>query len=98
MPDLDVLVWNGEGAPPPGIERTTFLLAPYMGGPFGMEALAQLPKLEVIQLLSAGVGPWLDRVPPGVVLSNGRGVHGGSTAELAVAGVLSLLRGLPGFA
>jgi len=30
-----------------------------------------------------------------VVLCNGRGVHGGSTAELAVLGTLALLRGLP---
>jgi phosphoglycerate dehydrogenase-like enzyme len=97
VPDSEFLVWDGTGSPPSGIERTRVLLAPYMGRVFSHEALAELPALEVIQLLSAGVAPWLDRVPPGVVLCNGRGVHGGSTAELAVAGLLSLLRGLPEF-
>ena len=97
-PDREVFVWDSAGVAPDGIERTTFLVAPYMGAVFAPEALGAMPALEVIQLLSAGVGPWLDRVPPGVTLCNGRGVHGGSTAELAVAGLLSLLRGLPEFA
>jgi phosphoglycerate dehydrogenase-like enzyme len=92
---LEVLVWDGTGVAPDGIERTRFLVAPYLSSPFSHDAIALLPKLEVIQLLSAGVEPWLDRIPPGVRLCNGGGVHGGSTAELAVLGVLSLLRGLP---
>jgi phosphoglycerate dehydrogenase-like enzyme len=95
---IELVVWDGSGQAPEGVERTRFLLAPYMGSVFEPSAVAALPSLEVIQLLSAGLGAWPDRVPPGVVLCNGRGVHGGSTAELAVAGLLSLLRGLPGFA
>lgn len=98
LPDTGVLVWDGTGEAPAGIERTQVLLAPYMGQVFSHEALAAMPALELIQLLSAGVTPWLDRIPPGVTLCNGRGVHGGSTAELAVAGLLSQLRGLPEFA
>jgi phosphoglycerate dehydrogenase-like enzyme len=68
-----------------------------MAGPLGAAALAAMPGLRVIQLLSAGVEAWLPRVPDGVTLCNGRGVHGGSTAELAVAGILSLVRRLPHF-
>jgi phosphoglycerate dehydrogenase-like enzyme len=94
-PGVEVLVWSGQGLAPEGIERTEFLLAPYMGTLFEPSALDRLPELKVIQLLSAGVEPWLSRVPTGVQLCNGRGVHGGSTAELAVAGLLALLRGLP---
>lgn len=90
-----VLVWDGGGDPPDGIADTEFFLGGYMGGPVAAQALAQLPKLRVIQLLSAGVEPWLPLVPSGVTLCNGRGVHGGSTAELAVGGLLSVLRGLP---
>ena len=56
-----------------------------------------MPRLSVIQLLSAGVESWLPVVPPGVVLCNGRGIHGGPTAELAVAGLLAVLRELPRF-
>jgi phosphoglycerate dehydrogenase-like enzyme len=52
----------------------------------------------VIQVLTAGVEAWLDRVPAGVVLCSGQGIHGGSTAELALAGVLNHRRQLPRFA
>lgn len=90
-----VLVWDGETEPPDGIEQTEFYLGNYMGGALAAQALERMPKLRVIQLLSAGVEPWLPIVPPGITLCNGRGVHGGSTAELAVAGLLSLLRDLP---
>jgi phosphoglycerate dehydrogenase-like enzyme len=94
---IDVLVWDGKGEPPAGIERTEFLLGGYMGGPPAQQVLAKLPNLQVIQLLSAGVEPWLPLVPDGVTLCNGRGVHSGSTAELAVAGLLAVLRKLPTF-
>jgi phosphoglycerate dehydrogenase-like enzyme len=93
--DVRVLVWDGEAAPPDGIEQTEFYLGGYMGGPLAEQALARMPNLRVIQLLSAGVEPWLPLVPSGVTLCNGRGVHGGSTAELAVGGLLSVLRDLP---
>jgi phosphoglycerate dehydrogenase-like enzyme len=96
-PDVRALVWSGEGDPPDGIEDTEFLVGDYMGGTPAQRALAQMPRLQVIQLLSAGVEPWLRLVPDGVTLCNGRGVHGGSTAELATAGLLSLLRELPHF-
>lgn len=92
-----LLVWDGDEEPPDGIAETEFLLGPYMAGPFDAAALAAMPGLRVIQLLSAGVEAWLPRVPDGVTLCNGRGVHGGSTAELAVAGILSLVRRLPHF-
>lgn len=92
---VHVLVWDGEGEPPDGIEQTEFFLGGYMGGPLAEQALARMPDLKVIQLLSAGVEPWLPLVPPGVTLCNGRGVHGGSTAELAVGGLLSVLRKFP---
>jgi phosphoglycerate dehydrogenase-like enzyme len=95
--DVDVVVWNGEGRTPDGAERVEFFVGGYMHGPPAAEALRAMPALEVIQLFSAGVEQWLPVVPDGVTLCNGRGVHGGSTAELAVAGLLSLLRGLPQF-
>jgi phosphoglycerate dehydrogenase-like enzyme len=94
---IRVLVWDGAGEPPDGIGDTQFLLAPYMGGSPGAAQLAAMPRLRVIQLLSAGVERWLPLVPAGVTLCNGRGVHGGGTAELAVAGILALVRELPGF-
>ncbi|MEP7179707.1 MAG: NAD(P)-dependent oxidoreductase, partial [Pseudonocardiales bacterium] len=96
-PGMQAVTWDGSGQPPPGSEDVTFLVARYALHAMASDALAQLPALRVIQLQSAGVEAWLDRVPEGVVLCNARGVHGGSTAELAVAGILSVLRQLPHF-
>ena len=91
------MIWRGEGEPPDGLADTEFLVAPYMGPALDAAALAEMPRLRVIQLFSAGFETWLPLVPDGVTLCNGRGVHGGSTAELAVAGVLALVRELPHF-
>ncbi|MCW2541471.1 MAG: serA [Frankiales bacterium] len=90
-----VLVWNGVDEPPHGVADTDFLVAGYADRTFRAESIEQLPKLTAIQALSAGVEQWLAYVPDGVTLANGRGVHGSSTAELAVAGLLSIVRGLP---
>ena len=96
-PDVDVVVWDGTGEPPAGIDQVEFLVGGYGGATMSPEALARMPRLSVIQLLSAGVESWLPVVPPGVMLCNGRGIHGGPTAELAIAGLLAVLRQLPRF-
>lgn len=92
-----LLVWDGRTDAPESIDETEFLLGAYMAGPPPASVVQAMPSLRVIQLLSAGVDDWLPLVPDGVTLCNGRGVHGGSTAELAVAGILSLVRRLPHF-
>jgi phosphoglycerate dehydrogenase-like enzyme len=94
-PAVEALIWDGTGSPPDGLDHVDFLVPRYSLGAMTPDAVAQLPALRVIQLLTAGVEPWLDRVPDGVVLCSGRGVHGPSTAELGVAGILSMLRQLP---
>lgn len=98
LPDgVEVVVWDGYGDPPPGADRIEFFVGRYDAPPPPAEAFAALPNLKVIQLLSAGVEPWLRVLPAGVPLHNGRGIHGASTAELAVAGMLAMLRELPSF-
>ena len=81
-----------ERRPPAGVDQIEFFVPGYAGRSASRVDLARMPALKVIQVLTAGVEPWLDRVPAGVVLCSGRGIHGGSTAELAVAGILSHLR------
>jgi phosphoglycerate dehydrogenase-like enzyme len=93
--DVEVLVWDWRGARPAGMERVEFAVPAYMNQPPSPDALASLPKLRVVQLLSAGFEIWQPLIRPGVVLCNGRGVHGASTAELAVGGLISLVRDLP---
>jgi phosphoglycerate dehydrogenase-like enzyme len=59
--------------------------------------IPRLPHLRLVQLLSAGAERWLGKVPDGVLLSTCRGAHGGSTAEWAVAVLLSIYRDLARF-
>jgi phosphoglycerate dehydrogenase-like enzyme len=94
---LEFVVWDGYGDPPDGAAQVEFFVGRYDRPPPPAEALRALPRLRVIQLLSAGVEPWLPLVPDGVRLYNGRGIHGASTAELALAGTLAVLRELPAF-
>jgi phosphoglycerate dehydrogenase-like enzyme len=98
VPGVRTLIWDGSVAPPPGIASTEFLVGSYTRGPLAVDQFSLMPRLRVVQVLSAGVDAWLDVVPPGVALCNGRGVHGLSTAELAVALVLAQLRDIPRYA
>ena len=60
--------------------------------------IRSLPRLRLVQTLNAGYEQWKGRIPEGVLLSNARGAHGGSSAEWAVAALLSVYRELQGFA
>ena len=70
------------------------VVPPYMGPPPRVERFRDLPALEVVQLLSAGYETVLDRIPPGVTLCNGAGIHDASTAELALTLTLASERDL----
>jgi phosphoglycerate dehydrogenase-like enzyme len=96
---ISVLSWAGTGSPP--ADDVDVWVPPYGLGLSADQAAAglrSLPGLRLVQLLSAGVEPWPGLVPSGVTLCSGRGIHGGSTAELAVALTLAWLRELPRYA
>ena len=57
-----------------------------------------LPRLRLVQLLSAGAEQFVGRLPAGVLLCNARGAHTPSTAEWAVTATLAAQRGIPYFA
>lgn len=78
--------------------RVVFYVPRYMGPVADLELMAQMPNLEVVQLLTAGFDNALRYVPRGVTLCNAGGVHDASTAELAVGLILASLRGLDEFA
>ena len=61
------------------------------------EFFAALPRLRVVQLLSAGAENFAGRLPEGVVLCNARGAHTPSTAEWAVTAALAAQRAIPFF-
>ena len=75
-------------------DRVRAVVLPYGAGPAELSHLADLPHLSLVQSLSAGVDSVVGRLPDGVTLANGAGVHDASTAELAVALVLASLRGI----
>jgi phosphoglycerate dehydrogenase-like enzyme len=93
---VDVVTWSGTGSAPEDVE---FWVPAYMFSNASRRdaALAAMPKLRVVQLVSAGAEVWAGRVPSGVVLCDGRGVHGGSTAEWVLTAILSVLREFPRF-
>ncbi|MHC9293656.1 2-hydroxyacid dehydrogenase [Mycobacterium sp. LTG2003] len=57
----------------------------------------ELSDLRLVQTLNAGYDQWLPHLPDGVMLSNARGAHGGSSAEWVVAALLAIYRDLPSF-
>jgi phosphoglycerate dehydrogenase-like enzyme len=59
--------------------------------------LDALPRLRLVQLLTAGADTWLGGLPDGVVLCNARGAHTPSTAEWVLAATLAAQRGIPFF-
>ncbi|AHI00785.1 2-hydroxyacid dehydrogenase [Kutzneria albida] len=73
------------------------LIPPFLAGRKAVPLVARLPKLRLVQLLSAGAEVWLGQLPEGVALSTCRGAHGGSTAEWVLAALLSFYRHLPSF-
>jgi len=81
---------------PDSVQDVRFYVTPYQMGPAVGDVLPRMRSLEVVQTLSAGVDNVRDRVPEGVVLCNGRGIHDSSTAELTLALVLASLRDVPG--
>ena len=60
--------------------------------------MAQMPRLKVVQTLTAGFDRVRPHVPAGAVLCNARGVHDASTAEWVVGAAIAAVRQFPYFA
>ncbi|WP_405496675.1 2-hydroxyacid dehydrogenase [Nocardia sp. NBC_00511] len=63
-----------------------------------VDLMRSLPKLRLVQLLTAGAEAWVGQIPGEVMLSTARGAHGASTAEWAITGLLAVYREFTGFA
>jgi phosphoglycerate dehydrogenase-like enzyme len=96
-PSLAVEVYDGAGPPPGSPDEVDFYVTPYTFALEPLELLARMPKLRVVQTLTAGYEHVLPYLPEGVTLCNAGGLHDTSTAELAVALMLASLRGVPDF-
>lgn len=96
-PDLKVAVYTGRDGVPADVGEVDFFVAPYATTPEALGVTERMPRLRVLQLLSAGYEHALLYLPSGVELCNAQGVHDASTAELAVALMLASLRRFPKF-
>jgi phosphoglycerate dehydrogenase-like enzyme len=99
LPDgLVADVWTGGEQLPESADEVEVVVLPFGVPPSRMPVLAKLPRLRLIQLMSAGVEQIVPFVPAGVTLCNARGVHDPAVAEWTMAVILAQLRKLPGFA
>jgi phosphoglycerate dehydrogenase-like enzyme len=86
------------GEPLPAEAAEAEVLVPkFLQGTDPRDVFARLPKLRLVQLLSAGAEQFIGKVPDGVLLSTCRGAHGGSTAEWAIGALLAIYRDFPQF-
>jgi phosphoglycerate dehydrogenase-like enzyme len=94
---LSVDVYDGTGPVPETIGEVECYVAPYSFDRAPLELLGRMPRLRVVQTLTAGYEHVLPYLPDRVTLCNAGGLHDTSTAELAVALMLAARRGLPDF-
>jgi phosphoglycerate dehydrogenase-like enzyme len=90
-------VYDGTGDPPSTLDEVECYVTPYTFDLAPLRLIPRMPKLRVVQALTAGYDHVLPYLPTGVALCNAGGVHDASTAELAVALALAALRGIPDF-
>ncbi|MBF9134083.1 2-hydroxyacid dehydrogenase [Plantactinospora sp. S1510] len=96
--DLDVALYDGTRPIPEPLDEVEFYAIPYgIIDPLLCEAIVRMPRLKVVQTLTAGYDHVLPYLRPGLTLANARGVHDAATAELAVALTLAARRRLPDF-
>jgi phosphoglycerate dehydrogenase-like enzyme len=86
------------GVTPAGAGDVEFYVPPFFPDAAAVAVLAELPRLKVVQTLTAGVDRLRPHVPASAVLCNARGVHDASTAEWVVAAILAAVRQFPYFA
>lgn len=82
---------------PPEAATAEVLIPPFLSPATGVRLAEQMPKLRLVQLLTAGAEIWVGNLPEGVALSDCRGAHGGATAEWVVGALLALYRHFPRF-
>ncbi len=97
VPGVRAIRYRPESPLPAEAEGAEVLVAPFNATDELVEALGRMRALRLVQLLTAGAETWIGRLPDGVALSDGRGAHGGATAEWIVAALLAVYRHLPRF-
>jgi phosphoglycerate dehydrogenase-like enzyme len=94
---VDVVVPDG-GPRPASAADVQFYVPPFVPDSASAAVMAQLPRLKVVQTLTAGVDALRPHIPVGITFCNARGVYDASTAEWVVAAILASVRQFPYFA
>ncbi|MEJ8278330.1 2-hydroxyacid dehydrogenase [Pseudonocardia spirodelae] len=94
---LRPVVYDPQKPLPDEAAHARALVAPFLATSDAVAMTEQMPDLELVQLLTAGAEAWIGNLPEGVALSDGRGAHGGATAEWVVAVLLAVYRHLDRF-
>jgi phosphoglycerate dehydrogenase-like enzyme len=91
---FDIEVVNATTGVPSSVSEVEFYVPAYEFDRAVVDVIAQMPRLQVVQTLTAGVDHIRPAVPDGVTLCNAAGVHDAATSELAVALMISAERRL----
>jgi len=94
---VEVAAPDGAGLPASAAD-VEFYVPPFFPEPPALAAMAAMPRLRVVQTLTAGFDRVRPHVPAGAVLCNARGAHDASTAEWVVGAAIASLRQFPYFA
>ena len=99
LPDgMTADVWTGGEQLPDSAGEVEVVVLPFGVPGSRLPVLAKLPKLRLVQLMSAGAERVIPHVPAGVTLCNARGAHDPAVAEWIMAVILAQARLLPTFA
>jgi phosphoglycerate dehydrogenase-like enzyme len=90
-------VWSGGEQLPDSAGDVEVVVMPFGVPESRLAVLAKLPKLRLVQLMSAGAERVIPQVPANVTLCNARGAHDPAVAEWIMAVILAQARRLPGF-
>jgi phosphoglycerate dehydrogenase-like enzyme len=91
---VDVVVWDMSGPPP--VPHIDLIVPPYLGGTDWTKQLSSVTT-RLVQSTMLGYDGIAELLPPGVVFANAASVHETSTAELTLALILAVQRGIPDF-
>jgi phosphoglycerate dehydrogenase-like enzyme len=98
LPDgIEADVWTGGEPLPDSKDDVEFIVLPGGVTPEMLAVITKLPKLKVIQLMSAGAERVAPYIPAGITLCNARGAHDTATAEWTVGAIVASIRNFPRF-
>ena len=94
---IEADVWTGSETLPESKDEVEFIVLPFGAKPAAITEISGLPRLKVIQLMSAGAEHVRPYVPAHITLCNARGAHDTATAEWTVGAIVAHLRKFPRF-